>query len=104
MAYCKLLHSLVFMSGFNLLAPICTALSQLSLMTLRDVSDHRMSARKSRHCLINCVHYLKTVVPVFNKPRVVPAWEPDRISHRQRPQDRQLIQHLADKTERHVEI
>lgn len=34
----------------------------------------------------------------------MPAREPDSISHRQRPQDRQLIQHLADEAECHVEI
>lgn len=46
----------------------------------------------------------KINLPVFYERREEPAGEPERVSHCQHPQDRQLIQHLANETERHVEV
>lgn len=44
------------------------------------------------------------VLPVLNKRREVFAGKPQRVTNSQNPQDGQLIQHLAHKTQSHVEI
>lgn len=43
-------------------------------------------------------------LPVLYKRRVESAGEPESVSHRQHPQDGQLIQHLAEETKCHVEV
>lgn len=43
-------------------------------------------------------------LPIFYERRKESAGEPDGVSDGQHPQDRQLIQHLTDETERHVEV
>lgn len=76
------------------------------VVTREDMNDNGITTEIiNRRCLICCwADWCAVGVPVFYKRREVPAREPDRVSHRQHPQDRQLVQHLADKTECHVEV
>lgn len=55
---------------------------------------------------VNCplIDCCEVALPVFDKRREESAGKPDSISHRQHPQDGQLIQHLANETKCHVEV
>lgn len=42
--------------------------------------------------------------PVFYERREESAWKPESVTHRQHPEDGQLVQHLANETKSHVEV
>lgn len=51
-----------------------------------------------RHWVVN------EASPVFDERREESAWKPESVTHRQYPEDGQLVQHLANETKSHVEV
>lgn len=51
-----------------------------------------------RHWVVN------EASPVFYERREESPWKPESVTHRQYPEDGQLVQHLANETKSHVEV
>lgn len=81
----------------------------ISLETRRGTNTRRTQrpwTKLSKHRSVICrwVNGYKVDIPVFYKRREESAREPDGITDRQHPQDRELVQHLTDKTKSHVKV
>lgn len=51
-----------------------------------------------------CRWVVNEASPVFYERRKESAWKPESVTHRQYPEDGQLVQHLANETKSHVEV
>lgn len=66
--------------------------------------DELLNNDRNKGCALTRLDCCEIALPVFYERREEPAGEPESVSHCQHPQDGQLIQHLANETERHVEV